>query len=440
MEIEELLPLWLEWEDLPALIEEQKIWTYGQLARSVQQNILELKTVLAEGECVGLKGGYSFENIGRFFALLIHKATVVPYAGTNSAEWEQRTASAPVRAIWESGLSLHLLPNTSIERGTPSGQWVLFSSGTTGKPKTVIHYFAEHLSHFSKRKPRKQRTLALLLFDHIGGINTLFQTLFSGGTLVVPAERTPEGIAICLRSRSIGVFPSTPSFLLMMVLQGLWKPEEWPHLRLVSYGTEPMPPKLLSELKSSSRHIRFVQTFGTSETGITKIVPSKLDPLAFFIDTHHTEWKVVEDELYLRSKTQGKPIDSQMESGTEMDLPWFKTGDRVSVLPDGSIRIQGRIRQWMNVGGEKVYPAEIEEAIGSLNGVYSCVVQGEPYPVLGTRITATVVVKDSPDLEAQKVRIRKATLELLEPYKVPARWLWKTELSMTDRLKASSVG
>jgi acyl-CoA synthetase (AMP-forming)/AMP-acid ligase II len=94
----------------------------------------------------------------------------------------------------------------------------------------------------------------------------------------------------------------------------------------------------------------------------------------------------------------------------------------------------------MNVGGEKVYPAEIEEVIVGLNGVYSCVVQGEPYPVLGTRIIATVVIKDGPDLEAQKVRIRKATLELLEPYKVPARWLWKTELSMTDRLKASSVG
>lgn len=439
MEIEELLPLWLEWEDVPALIEEQEIWTYGQLARSVQQGILELKDVLAEGECVGLKGGFTFENIGRFFALLFHKATVVPYSGTSRAEWEQRTASVPIRAIWESGLSMQLLPKTACTHKTSSGQWVLFSSGTTGTPKTIIHNLADHLSHFSKRKPREQRTLALLLFDHIGGINTLFQTLFSGGTLVVPAERTPEGIATCLRSKSIGVFPSTPSFLLMMVLQNLWKPEEWPHLRLVSYGTEPMPSKLLSELKSTSRRIRFVQTFGTSETGITKIVPSKLDPLAFFIDPHHTEWKVVEDELYLRSKTQGKSIDSRMESGNESDLTWFKTGDRVSVLSDGSIRIQGRIRQWMNVGGEKVYPAEIEEVISSLNGVYSCVVQGEPYPVLGTRITATVVVKDGPDLEAQKFRIRKATQELLEPFKVPARWLWKTEQSMTDRLKAAST-
>src|ERR1035437_10860314 len=99
---------------------------------------------------------------------------------------------------------------------------------------------------------------------------------------------------------------------------------------------------------------------------------------------------------------------------------WFNTQDRVEV--DGEyFRILGRTTDLINVGGQKVYPAEIEDAILALDNIEDVSVYGEPHSMLGNIIVAKVATVAPEDLQSLKSRIRLACRVKLAPFKVPDR-------------------
>ena len=81
-----------------------------------------------------------------------------------------------------------------------------FPTGTTGRPKAILHDLSYFLKRFDTPRPTL-RTINFLLFDHIGGINTLLHTLFNRGVVVVPKDRSVEEIlATCRKHQSGGCF------------------------------------------------------------------------------------------------------------------------------------------------------------------------------------------------------------------------------------------
>ena len=62
---------------------------------------------------------------------------------------------------------------------------VLFSSGSSGEPKAIVHNFTKLLKKYNIKRPA-YRTLAFLPLDHMGGLNTMLHTLYNGGCLIVP--------------------------------------------------------------------------------------------------------------------------------------------------------------------------------------------------------------------------------------------------------------
>lgn len=110
--------------------------------------------------------------------------------------------------------------------------------------------------------------LAFLNLDHIGGINTLLHTVFTGGMLIAVEERTPEEVFRAIQKHKVQVFPTTPTFLNMVVLSGVWERYDTQSLELITYGTEPMPKRTLKELAHVLPKVRFKQTYGLSELGI----------------------------------------------------------------------------------------------------------------------------------------------------------------------------
>ena len=101
---------------------------------------------------------------------------------------------------------------------------VLFSTGTTGRPKAILHDLTLFMQRFETRRPTL-KTINFLLFDHIGGLNTLLHTLFNKGTVVAPKSRSVDDILATCAEHKIEVLPTTPTFLRMMLMSGLI-PEE----------------------------------------------------------------------------------------------------------------------------------------------------------------------------------------------------------------------
>jgi acyl-coenzyme A synthetase/AMP-(fatty) acid ligase len=253
--------------------------------------------------------------------------------------------------------------------------------------------------------------------DHIGGINTLLGALSAGALLVIPENRSPQCVAEAIRKYGVIVLPATPTFLNLLLVSG---ETHLPSLRLITYGTEPMPEGLLQRLRETFMHARFMQTFGTSETGILKTSSPNPDSTFISIDDENVEWKIIDNELWLRTKTQVQGyINSSNEAFTSDG--WFRTGDRVERGPNNTLRILGRTGELINVGGEKVMPAEVESVILKVPGVADCHVFGEKNLIVGQTVAAEVVAMYNVELDALRSTIRINCRDVLAPYKVPVR-------------------
>ena len=294
---------------------------------------------------------------------------------------------------------------------------VLFSSGTSGAPKAMVQDFGKLLASYESRRASDLTMLALLGFDHIGGLNTLFNTLAAGSLLAVPPSRSPADVAAAIAVYHVAVLPASPTFLNLLLAAGV--EGDLASLRVITYGTEPMPESLLHRLKAAFPRVRFIQTFGTSETGITRTSSPEAGSTFLRFDDPNLEWKVIDDELWLRSRTQ---IAGYLNASNERFTAdgWFRTGDKVEQGPNGTLRILGRMGEMINVGGEKLMPAEVESVVLGVPGVADCRVHGEAHPLTGQTV-AVDVVSFTTDQEALRSAIRTACREHLARHKIPTR-------------------
>jgi acyl-coenzyme A synthetase/AMP-(fatty) acid ligase len=272
--------------------------------------------------------------------------------------------------------------------------------------------------------------LALLGFDHIGGLNTLFNTLAAGSLLAIPASRAPADVAATIARHRVAILPASPTFLNLLLAAGVTA--ELASLRVITYGTEPMPEALLARLKAAFPRARLIQTFGTSETGITRTESPEAGSTFLRFEDPNLEWKVIDDELWLRSHTQ---IAGYLNASNERFTAdgWFQTGDKVEQGPNGTLRILGRMGEIINVGGEKLMPAEVEAVVLGVAGVADCRVRGEPHPLTGQTVVADIVSRET-DQDALRSAIRTACRERLARHKVPTRVTFVPSVS-GERLK-----
>ena len=259
----------------------------------------------------------------------------------------------------------------------------------------------------------------MLGFDHIGGLNTLFGCLAAGAPLVLPASSAPGDVASAIARHRVAVLPASPTFLNLLLGSGVAQEHDLSSLRLITYGTEPMPESLLVRLKAAFPRARFVQTFGTSETGIARTSSPAQDSTFLRFEDPNLEWKVVDDELWLRSRTQ---VTGYLNAGNERFTAdgWFRTGDKAEAGPDSTLRILGRLGEMINVGGEKLMPADVESIVLGVPGVADCRVRGEPHPLTGQTVVADVVATFA-DHEALRSAIRTACRARLARHKIPTR-------------------
>lgn len=423
-----------------AIVFEDRIYTYEEFVKQIKdyKNILDKHNI--SSKVVVILGDYSFYNLALFFALYENKNIIVPITSNIKKVQDDFIKESFCQTIIktdEKNLLIQDLKTISSHnmidnlREKNSSGLILFSSGSTGKPKTMVHNLDTLIDSFKDKKEKSMNMLVFLMFDHIGGLNTVFNALCMGACLIIPKIKDAKTICELIEKYKIMVLPSSPTFLNLILISEEYKNYDLSSLRMITYGTETMPQSLLLKLKEVFPKVKFLQTFGTSETGISTTSSKSSNSLFMKLEDINGEYKIVENELWLRSKTQVLGyLNASMDSFTSDG--WFKTGDLVEF--DGEyIKIIGRAKEVINVGGQKVLPAEIESIILEMEEISDCMVYAEQNAITGQTVVCDVVLNKN--IENIKKRVRVFCKDRLDTYKIPTKVNVVDKTNFSDRFK-----
>ena len=430
-----------EFETKDAIVVDEITYSYGSLLEQIKIYKSILEKQIKPSSVVSILGDYSFFNIALFFALFENKNIIVPITSTIPKiqdEYVSESFCEYVIKTKENKLDIQTIEQNSshemikILKQNQNSGLILFSSGSTGKPKAMIHNLDNLIDSYKDKKAKSMNMLVFLMFDHIGGLNTLFNALCMGACLIIPKNRDAKNICELIEKYKIMVLPSSPTFLNLILISGENKNYDLSSLRMITYGTEAMPESLLLKLKESFPKVKFLQTFGTSETGISTTSSKSSDSLYMKIEDSNQEYKIVDNELWLRSKTQVLGyLNASMDSFTSDG--WFKTGDLVEELDDGYLKIIGRSKEVINVGGQKVLPAEVESVILSMDEIDDCMVYSESNVITGQTVVCDVVLHE-PKENIKKI-IRLFCKDKLDTFKIPTKVNVVEKTNFSERFK-----
>ena len=382
---------------------------------------------VSPGSVIGLEGNYSPNACALLLALIQRKAIVVPLTKAVRVYRDEFLSTAEVQLIftfddednWQIEKRaveiLNPLTKQLIEGNHPG--LILFSSGSTGKNKAALHNFNKFLGKF--KVPRlRMRTINFLLFDHIGGLNTLFYTLFNGGTVVTTQDRDPESVCELIEKHKVELLPTTPTFLNIFLISEAYRNFDLSSLRLITYGTEVMSETVLTRIRQIFPNVRLLQTYGSSELGILRSKSKDSDSAWMKVGGESFEIKVVDGILWIRADS---PMIGYLNAPNPFTQDgWFITGDAVEV--DGEyIRVLGRKSEIINVGGEKVYPAEVETVLQMMDAVEDVAVSAESNAITGQIVNAQVRLNSEETVNEFTKRMQRFCRGRLSRYKIPQK-------------------
>ncbi len=431
-----------KFENKISIIYKNQTYTYLQLLLQIQKIEKNILPQIKKNEVVAIIGDYSFESIALLFVLYKNRNIIVPITSVAKSEIKEKIEESYCDKVVKIVDEKYFIENVviykekheiikTLQEKNSSGL-ILFSSGSTGKPKAMVHNFDNLINSYKDKKEKSLNMIIFLMFDHIGGLNTLLNILSTGSSMIIPENRNPDDICKLIQDYKITVLPSSPTFLNLILMSNSHNKYDLSSLKMITYGTETMPDSLLSRLKDIFLKVKFLQTFGTSETGIANTKSKASNSTFMKIEDLDLEYKIVENELWLKSKTQILGyLNSSMDSFTKDG--WFKTGDLVETLDDDYLKIIGRNKEVINVGGQKVLPSEVESIILTMNDIDDCMVYGEKNIITGETVVCDVVCKN--EIQNIKVLIRKFCKDKLDNYKIPTKVNIVDKTNFTQRFK-----
>ena len=383
--------------DKNALILNDTPYTYAELCKKMSAfSLSQTMLTIPNNAVIALRGDYSLSYIIAFLALCKKQCIIAPLLPRNidislqdfGVEFVLDTQENKLDSI--SPKSHSLLDSLKKQN---NGGLILFSSGSTGKPKAIVHNLNTLLESYCNKRQNPLRIMSVYLPDHIAGIDVMLNTFGSGGSLIIPKERSPQWILESLQKHKVEILPASPTLLRLLLVAGLGN-YDLTHLKLVIYGSEKMSSKLLESLQQALPHTRFKQSFGTSETNAIKTKQADESDFAEFFRIINADYKIVDNILYLKSHTNALGYLNSDNSVFD-DKGYFATGDLVEtkfINGEEYIKIIGRAKEVINVGGEKVIPQEVEGVLLQIPFISDCVVYGESNAITGQSVSVKVVL------------------------------------------------
>jgi acyl-coenzyme A synthetase/AMP-(fatty) acid ligase len=434
--------VWASRHSKIAIIDDHASCTYGQLVEKIERFRQSIRaTGVMAGSVVALHADFSADSIAAFLALTEEHLITIPLSSSSPArhellyeigqvEWalQPNAPTAEFRRVAEYPTRHELYRNLTHNN---SAGLVLFTSGTTGEPKGAVHDLNRLFLKFRTRR-KDFVTLAFLLLDHIGGIDTLLYVLSNGSTLVTTMHRDPEVVAEIVQRHHVEVLPVTPTFLNLLLLSESYQRYDLSSLQVITYGSEVMPQATLMRCHEVFPKVTLLQKYGTTEIGTLRSHSESQESTWVKIGGEGYHYRVVDGMLEIRA-------ESAMLGYLNAPSPfttdgWFMTGDLVEQNGE-YLRFLGRKSDIINVGGRKVFPSEVEQVILQIENIAEVVVHSERNAIFGEVVAASVRLRTTEPKEEVRRRIREQCRKKLEPYKVPVRIEVVENITHSGRLK-----
>ena len=319
---------------------------------------------------------------------------------------------------------------------------ILYTSGTTGRPKgaRLTHLGIVHSALTFARcygLDEHDRGLVAVPMSHVTGlVGVTLSTMAVGGAVVAMRRpyKTPEFLALAARER-ITYSILVPAIYTLCAMHEELTAHDLSAWRIGCFGGAPMPVATIELLAAKLPHLLLLNAYGATETtSPTTIMPrtcwrEHMDSVGQLVPC--AEVKVLDEEgaevapgalgeLWISGPMVVPGYWARPEANASEFVDGFwRSGDIGSIDADGFVRLFDRRKDMINRGGFKVFSAEVENVLCSLEGVVECAIVGSPDPVLGERVHAFVVPKAGAALTVDAVR-RHCT-ERLSDYKVPER-------------------
>ncbi|MGR5070216.1 MULTISPECIES: FadD3 family acyl-CoA ligase [Vibrio] len=318
---------------------------------------------------------------------------------------------------------------------------LMFTSGTTGKPKGVVSIHSACVNAFREYvqvlalKPG-ERYLVINPFFHAFGYKAGWvASLIAGATILPEQVFDAETVLNRIESERINILPGPPTLYLSLLAHPKLDRYDLSSLRVAVTGASTIPPVLIESMRTTLGIETVTTAYGLTECGGLATICDPLSPSEVIAQTSGKA--IVGTEVAILSQ-QGQAL-AQGEAGEvcirgfhvmkeyfqdphataeTIDADqWLHTGDLGVLDPEGNLQITGRIKDMFIVGGFNCYPAEIEAALAENNQIAQSAVIGVPDERMGEVGCAFIVVKTGCELdEAELIRWSR---ERMSNYKVP---------------------
>ncbi|MER2108506.1 MAG: long-chain fatty acid--CoA ligase [Solibacillus sp.] len=316
---------------------------------------------------------------------------------------------------------------------------VMYTSGTTGKPKGVmlshrnIFETAEIWSESMQMTTRDRMYICTPLFHCAGSHVFAVPTMLKGGTVIIEEAFSPDQTLKDLVKMQATIFFGVPAMYTILLNKPELKDYNFEQLRLFCYGAAPMPYELVKRLKDTFPNVKVQNLYGQTEN--SPATSSLLDDAALVKigsvgkPLARTEIQLVDPngeivplgevgEICVRGpQVMTGYLYAPEETAQTIRNGWLYSGDLGKFDEEGFLYIVDRKKDMIIRGGENIYPIEVEEVLYQIPQVLEAAVVGVPHEVYGEVPKAFIVVKEGEQLTEEAVLTYCKTK--LAKYKLP---------------------
>lgn len=295
----------------------------------------------------------------------------------------------------------------------------IFTSGTTGQPKKIIHSIGT-LTRAVRKDDKYMGVVWAFAYNptHMAGLQVFFQAFCNANTLVNVFNLQRKTVYQLIRENKITHISATPTFYRLL----LPVEETFGSVQRVTLGGEKSDKHLYESIQKIFPNAKLNNIYASTEAGSLFAAKGENFQIPEIL---RDKFKVEEDELLIHKSLLGKSDSLIIRND------FYHTGDIIEWVDEarGIFKFKSRKNELINVGGYKVNPSEVETIILSMKGIQQAIVYGKSNSVLGNILCAEIKLEKENSLT--ELDIRKYLSERLQDFKVPRRIKFVSDFILT---------